>query len=295
MAGKRGNLRVRKGSALFGPMVRAELVKLVEGGRLAESDQVSADDGPWQPIGTYLARTAEAPAAEPPKSPDWKPSSTAVSRQPPSEPPTLRVLKENRVFPMMTRQQVSSLLAAGRLTGDELICALNGPWMCVADFFAPPAAPAQAPALKSPLPAAPAPPAQISAPAAADEDEEVIDVDEEDVIEDDEEEEVIAAEVVEEEEVLDVIEEDDEPAAVPVSDAAYKPRPAAKAATPLSNQWYVKVRGMHSAPLQKHHIKMLLAAREIDNDAPACHVTWRSEAWLPIKDIPELSDIIRRT
>src|SRR5262245_8790660 len=199
MAGKRGNLRVRKGSALFGPMVRAELVKLVEGGRLAESDQVSAGDGPWQPIGTYVARTAEAPVAEPPKSPDWKPSSTAVSRQPPSEPPTLRVLKENRVFPMMTRQQVSSLLAAGRLTGDELICALNGPWMCVADFFAPPAAPSSAPSLQAPVPAAAAPPAQSSGPAAEEEDE-VIDVNEEDVIDDEEEEEAFAAEVVEEEE-----------------------------------------------------------------------------------------------
>lgn len=294
MAGKRGNLRVRKGSAQFGPMVRADLAKLVEGGRVSESDQVSADDGPWEAIGAYLARTAEAPAAEPPKSPDWKPSSTAVPRQPLAESPTLRVLKENRVFPLMTRQQVSSLLAAGRLTGDELICALNGPWMCVADFFAPP--PPPVPARAAAIPAAPvqaAAPPQPAAPVDEQVEDEAVDVGEEDVI-DEEDEEVFAAEVVEEEEVLDVIEEDDEPSAVPVSDTAYKPRPAAKAATPLSNQWYVKVRGMHSAPLQKHHIKMLLAAREIDNDAPACHVTWRSEAWLPIKDIPELSDIIRR-
>ncbi len=47
----------------------------------------------------------------------------------------LQVIKGSRKYPPMTRSQICELLASGRVTPDDLICAVGGPWMTVEDYF----------------------------------------------------------------------------------------------------------------------------------------------------------------
>ena len=61
----------------------------------------------------------------------------------------------------------------------------------------------------------------------------------------------------------------------------------------LTDQWYVKVRGMHSMNLQKHHLKTLLAIREITIENPVRHVQWTDEDWRPLREIPQLAELVK--
>jgi hypothetical protein len=47
----------------------------------------------------------------------------------------LQIIKGSRKYPPMTRSQISQLLQSGRVTSDDLICTVGGPWMTIADFF----------------------------------------------------------------------------------------------------------------------------------------------------------------
>lgn len=47
----------------------------------------------------------------------------------------LQIIKGSRKYPPMTRSQISELLASGRVTTDDLICTVGGPWMTIEDFF----------------------------------------------------------------------------------------------------------------------------------------------------------------
>lgn len=264
MGKKRGNLRVRKGTAVFGPMTREDLVKLRDGGRFSDADEVSVGEGPWLPLPKFLAQpVAEAPppppAAEQPSS-VWKATTPTVSRRDRDPDACLRVLKEGRIYPPMTRKQVADLLAASRLSGENLIAAIDGPWMRMADFFAPPA---------------PEPPPQ---PAAA------RGVVLEEIVEDELEEIV--------EEPLDVEVIDDGPQAfAPLADADSFHKGAAPR-VPLSDKWYVKIRGTHSMPLQRRHVKELLLAREAHAETPTRHVSWPETRWASLKENPDLSDLL---
>jgi hypothetical protein len=129
---KSGDLRILKGEAVYGPMARDELERMLEAARFAPHDQVSVSGAPWITIEQYLR---PAPAAAP-----------AVPDR------CLRVLKGRRMFPPLSRQDVVDLAAEGRIGDDDLICALDGPWMRLADFFAPPPPPPQPPAPKPPEP-----------------------------------------------------------------------------------------------------------------------------------------------
>ncbi len=118
---KSGDLRILKGEAVYGPMAHDELERLLEAARFAAHDQVSVSGAPWITIEQYLRpKPAEAPSI-------------------PER--CLRVLKGRRMFPPLSRQEVVDLAAEGRIGDDDLICALDGPWMRLADFFAPPPPP----------------------------------------------------------------------------------------------------------------------------------------------------------
>ena len=56
----------------------------------------------------------------------------------------------------------------------------------------------------------------------------------------------------------------------------------------LSDQWFVRVRGIHSAPLTRQQVRQLLFAGEITTNNPARHFTWHEDFWRPIRAIPEL-------
>jgi hypothetical protein len=62
---------------------------------------------------------------------------------------------------------------------------------------------------------------------------------------------------------------------------------------PQADQWFVRVRGIHSAPLTRGQIRHLLMAREITPDCPTRHISWREEAWQPIHSVPELAAVLR--
>jgi hypothetical protein len=250
MASKQGNLHIRKGTSRYGPMWHADLEKLLAAGRLAPTDQVSVSDGPWMSIGHYLATAPHAaqPSAAASgwkEAPSGKQDSGVLATL--SQPnPCLHIVHENRKYPAMTRQQVKGLLDSARLSGDDLICAIDGPWMRVADFFAK---------------------RGDSTPSEA------------------------WAEVEVDEEDIDDLEEvfEEYPASPLGASAVRSPAPVPL----LSDQWYVKVRGLHSMNLQKHHLKTLLAIREITIDNPVRHVHWDDEGWQPLREIPQLADLVK--
>jgi hypothetical protein len=61
----------------------------------------------------------------------------------------------------------------------------------------------------------------------------------------------------------------------------------------LADEWFVRVRGIHSAPLKKQHVRMLFESREITLDTAARHCSWRETDWRPIREIAQLSNIAR--
>jgi hypothetical protein len=271
MARKQGNLRVRKGTAVFGPMTRADLVKLVESGRVSPTDEVSAGEEPWRPIGEYLQATTDSPPA-PQDSGAWKVSRPATVENVAREKPCLRVAHGDRLYPPMTRRQVSQLFEVGRLSDDDLIAVIDGPWMRLADFFtpSPESAPRGAPAAETPgRPVESLTAAAVPQP------------------------EVVHANL---EEVVDELEVVDEPAPTFTYESPTPVQPAARSMTPipiLPDRWFVRVRGIPSCMLQKHHIRTLLKIREISPNSVAAHASWPAEKWLPLREIPQMADLIK--
>ena len=56
------------------------------------------------------------------------------------------------------------------------------------------------------------------------------------------------------------------------------------------DRWFVRVRGIHSAPLTRHQVHILLESRELNLHDYARHCTWREGFWVPISSVPELSE-----
>ena len=156
------------------------------------------------------------------------------------------MLHGERVFASLNQQQLTQLREEGRIADDDLVCAMGGPWMPVADFLSPP------------RPLAPLEEAQPV------------------------QEEILEAEPVESE-VLE---------AEPVDDESWPETwyhaYAGDIEEQISDQWFVRVRGIHSAPLTRQQVRQLLAAGEITTSAPARHFTWHEDFWRPIRSIPEL-------
>lgn len=222
---KRGELRVLKGEAVYGPMSRGELERLFEEARFSPSDQVSVSGAPWILIEQFLAPKPADPPAVPER--------------------CLRVLKGRRMFPPLSRQEVVDLVAEGRIGDDDLISALDGPWMRLADFFAPPPAP--------PMPRAKPPEPQQ---------------------EDAEEIEPLPeyAPALGRLSIADLLERERE----------------------WPDEWFARVRGRHSAPMQKRHIRLLYQSGELTLDCPVRNIRWSQNDWRRIRDVSELLTEMRR-
>lgn len=225
---KEGDLRVRKGGSIYGPMTRADFDRLLANGRFTVADFVSVRDGPWMEVYGFLAPQEES--VEP----------TAAG--------ALRVLHGEHVFNSLSHEEVSQLRRDRRISNEDLVCAVGGPWMSVADFLAPPR------------------PLESWAGELA----------EAEVLDDDD---LAEAEVVDDDEVVE---------------AEYVPTTwyhayAGAIEEQLSDQWFVRVRGIHSAPLTRQQVRQLVFAREITDNNVARHVTWGENSWQPIYAIPELA------
>lgn len=217
---KDGELRIRRGESVYGPMTRGDLEALLASRRFDLTDLVSVWGGPWMEIHQYL--------------------SPAEFEATPAAP--LRVLQGEHLFGALSHEQLTRLFRQGRIAGDDLVCALGGPWMSVADFLSPPRPPEQ--------PAEPV-----------------------------EEEDLLEAEVLEE---PDDDEERDE------GPRTWYGVYSGDLEEQLSDQWFVRVRGIHSAPLTRQQVRQLLHAGEISSRNVARHFTWHEDSWRPIGQIPEL-------
>lgn len=211
---KSGELRILKGDVVYGPMSRGELERLLSESRFVPSDQVSVLGAPWTTIAQYLA---------PPP----------LDQQPIPER-CLRVLKGMRMFPPLSRQEVVELAAQGRIGDDDLVRALEGPWMRLADFFAPP------PAARSPEP----------------EDDKAVLV------------QTLPAHAV-------------AVGRLRVADLLEPERQ-------WPDEWYAKVRGLYTLPMQKRHIRLLYQSGELTLDCPVRNAAWRQSDWRRIRDVPEV-------
>jgi hypothetical protein len=68
MATRRGELHLRRGDTVHGPLTREQLAGLVASGRAGGADLVSASasGGPWVTVAAFLAATGDGRAAAPP-------------------------------------------------------------------------------------------------------------------------------------------------------------------------------------------------------------------------------------
>ena len=126
MAKKEGDLRLLKNGVVFGPTNREGLDRMLAAGRIAPSDHVSVLNAEWMTIADFLAGT---PPKETPPAADMPASEGGPKKG------DLRVLSGGRVVGSLTRGQVEQLCTARRVGDDDLISAVDGPWMRVGDFF----------------------------------------------------------------------------------------------------------------------------------------------------------------
>ncbi len=274
-----------RAGVIYGPLTREAFNRLLVDGKIARTDLVSVRGGEWIEIAAFLLTPADAAA----------------------EDAILRLLAGQRMFSSLSRRAVEQLRSAGRVGDDDLICALNGPWMRLGDFFAPPDAVATAPQDGTPSIAPSAVPFQpVPAGAAPQAPPDAAPV--------------VSGLVVSGPVVSGPAFAPARPAAplfqsIPIRAPAQSPAPTTDALTPLhvmpgasrgydsppilppgvwiSDVWFVRIRGMHSAPLKKHHLRTLFEARELTADSHARNANWPENAWSPIRLIPELADVTK--
>jgi hypothetical protein len=261
---KQGELRLLKSGVVFGPTDRDGLDRLLASGRIGPDDHVSVHNGPWTRVADYLSAPAAAAFQTAPPAP--KPSV-----EPTKKKGDLRVLTGGRIVGLLTRDDVEGLWKASRVGDEDLICAVGGPWMRVGDFFAPPAA--QTPVTPA-ASASPSPPAPASAPIPVGQASQPL--------------------------LMPIPlkpKQAGAPQNAPQPPAAPAPQlPAASGQSPnsrLSDEWFVRVRGIHSSPLKLQHVKALYQAKEVTLDNVARHPRWSENDWRPLHAIPELAGITR--
>ena len=180
----------------------------------------------------------------------------------PAEPPKrarrgeLRIVHQGRLISSLAQEDIEGLLNAGRISRDDLVCFEHGPWMPIGDFLSPRPHPAASASSTLGPAAAPLPVATrlpMATPVAMP---------------------VPAARIVA------------CPPATPAQVGARDPRIRS------GDDWFVRVRGVHSAPLKLHHLKALYQAKEVTLENHARHPAWADNDWRAIRLIPELSDIV---
>lgn len=196
---------------------------------------------------------AQTAPSPPAPQPDLAPPAELPKRAKRGE---LRIIHEGRLISSLSQEDIAGLLDAGRISRDDLVSFEHGPWMRIGDFLSP--RPLRAASANSTLS-----PAATPLPVAT---------------------------------------------RLPVATPVAMPFPAARiVACPTStpaqvgerdprirsgDDWFVRVRGVHSAPLKLHHLKALYQAKEVTLENHARHPAWADNDWRPIRLIPELSDIV---
>ncbi|HET6881754.1 MAG TPA: hypothetical protein VFI31_16440 [Pirellulales bacterium] len=256
MPKKDGELRLLKSGAVYGPMSGDDFERLRSAGKVGPDELVSLRGGAWMTVADYLGSSPSAAAADAtaPARNIYAAAAAALD----DNDPVLRLLTGKRIVTSLSRVEVNQLRQSGRIDDDDLICALYGPWMRVGDFLAPPGAKPPATLLEehADKPVAGVRAATLAAQPAP---------------------RPIAPVVIPGPTV-----------AVPVSAPSIAPAPGSS----LGDEWYVRVRGVHSAPLGKRHVKALFEAKEITRDNVARHPTWPDNAWIAIHAIPQLADCV---
>jgi hypothetical protein len=281
-------------------MSKADLKQLIAQGRFSVTDQVSVNEGPWRPISEFLVGAAAIPSV--------------ATSQPIPPVRNLRVLSGEKIYGPMSRDQIKQLVTEGRLKTNDLICAIDGPWMPLADFFPPapqgdlhqtavspsPASPSPARPTAVPLAAAPLaatsptaiprqapPPVPASSggtPVSLPQPAPVVDASEEELVE------LTLADIVEDM----PIEEPKLPQLFPLSSSslldALEPEEPALSTKP---EWFVKIRGMPSSHLTMLHLKSLVIAREIHAETPTAHMSWDERDWRPFRAVRELAGLLK--
>lgn len=316
MAEKKGDYRIRKGTAVFGPMSRSELDVLLHAKRIGPSDSVSVRGGDWTTISAFLGNEPTAGVDEEaagaqfvasPGTTDAEPGWTGEGK--------LRVCRDGKIFRPITRAELKQLLEQGRVDTNDLICAVGGPWMILGDFLAPtprpglmhggpppvvcdeleevhappPAPPPSAPTAPTAPPLAAAPPRAAPQPAPA----------------------PVPAPLSHPQNPYPGAPgwpPGAHPAAHPAAPPMYYPpaypqhvppmaahaASATESGAQLPDSWFVKVRGLTSTNVRKEHLKSLLAAREITMDSSVSHHSWGWDRWSKIRDVPQLADLDSR-
>ncbi|HUY92088.1 MAG TPA: hypothetical protein VMV10_25325 [Pirellulales bacterium] len=264
---KEGDLRLLKDGVVFGPTDRQGLENLLAAGRVGPEDHVSVCNADWMTISDFLAVSAPTSAVGQPA------PTTQSARTVRAKRGDLRIVNASRVVSSLTQDDVEGLLRARRIGNDDLISAEQGPWMRVGDFLT--ARPVRRAASSASVPTSTAAPIQPAAPLPT-----AVPL-------------PVATPV--DFQPLPV------PRASPVPPPAVAPYPIS--ATPLlgaldpriraGDDWFVRVRGVHSAPLKVHHVKALYQAKEVTLDDNARHPSWADNDWRPMHSIPELADIVR--
>lgn len=256
MPKKDGELRLLKSGVVYGPMSGDDFERLRSAGKVGADELVSLRGGSWMTVADFVVSSAIAAAPAVLAAPASELAVGAAALD--DNDPVLRLLTGNRIVTALSRAEVNQLRQRGRVDDEDLICALYGPWMSVGDFFSPPRAKSPPMLLEeagsTPAPVAPsaALPVQAAPRPLA-------------------------------------------PLSVPGPPAANDfPTPSAAVlrATSLSDEWFVRVRGVHSAPLRKRHVRALFEAKEITRDNVARHASWPENFWLPIHTIPHLAEAV---
>lgn len=196
-------------------MTRADFDRLLGKGRFSLADFVSVMGGPWVEVLQFVS----------------PPTPTDEQSTP------LRVLRGERVFGALNLRRITQLRDEGRLNDDDLVCAVGGPWMSIADFLSPPQ-----PCGGPPAPGQPEVEAELE----------------------------VEVEYVE---------------------RKWYHVYARDVDNQLTDQWFVRVHGIHSAPLTMRQLQQLLFAREINMNCVARHISWDAGHWKPLHSIPELAGL----
>lgn len=254
---KQGSLRVLRGNRMVGSLDRGQVEQLHASGRLGDDDLICAKGGPWMLVGDFLAppRPRAAMGAMPAAAP-------AGPIEPAKNPPPFisQTARDARAQPPVAQPPVAQPPVAQPPVAKPV--SRQPPVARPIYGHQPPAEPPhdQLPVAR---PVAGRPPMARPAYEPTSDDEPAY-----------EEPEWVTPEEAAVETAIrrDLFAELDEPV--------------------LKDEWYVRVRGIHSAPLKKQHVRMLIESREITLDAAARHCSWRETDWRAIRTIPQLAGFL---
>lgn len=112
MSRRTGTFRILIGDTVFGPMSYDEGLSLVAAGRLSDSNQVSKDDGPWNPASEFFDLKPNASFTQPPPPPPEDSLSTQHDRW--------QYRKDGKFHGPFTTDDMMRFLEQGRIVAETL-------------------------------------------------------------------------------------------------------------------------------------------------------------------------------